>query len=83
MNGKSVYGLTHREAAELILHSESPILIYIHRPSQMQWWNVSDETSHIKKSVTRDESWSDLGTVINPSGDTHSIMCSISEENIN
>lgn len=67
--------MTHKEAAALILQSDSSVLLCIHRPLTIQWWEDSCTNAH-SKAISKDESWSDL-TI--PQSETAQ-LCTISEE---
>lgn len=53
MNNTQVYGITHKQVAALISSSTSPVSVLFHRLYQ----GSGD------KSITKDESWSDLAHV--------------------
>lgn len=70
--------MTHREAAALILSSDSSMSLHVHRTCNLQWlYNKSPETSQVQ-NISKDESWSDL---MNASGDIETVQLhTISEE---
>ena len=68
MDGKSLYGMTHKDAASFISEAKHSVFLQLLRPGDSKWLN---------KTISMDQSWSEAQWSIDSK--THVTLDSISE----